>query len=475
MASSNSSTTDDVIAFIRQNDLSYSKKNTRRDASSRVERPAKFATESLRPQGNSSQSKITTRSAPPKKENQGVTKDTTLPDSVVKPFHPSLIGHGVITDAVISNLVIARAKIINVDPSIPTCAYEPPGGGYGPNPHCNRSSTNFWTSQPAAAEAVAEFCKNGRGLGSSSSEFQRYTDGSANDLTLQITYYNDLVLTKDQCTEAFMAIVDGCDGNDPDNPGNLKHGGLLNYAGGADNGAIVEFVPNVGKTQKWCNDVTTTTYMDRNELAAEIPNFCAYATNPKVPNKGNPAAEYDMTNQNHVSLKINYPPSSNDEHRASDCESAMKILNDGCYGQDAYHYNPSNYKHGGQIVIDGHILYTVQPLSNNTVTSGSNYGTCDPNKQVLGTTGQGGKLIDKPTLQYCLGSNGNARHAPGNEVDCSGMVTFYLWQQDWLSVSDCHAACSNCLSSAINSGATAANCDAWAGSAHCWEGFYVKS
>ena len=54
-----------------------------------------------------------------------------------------------------------------------------------------------------------------------------YNQGTAEWLELRIDFNaaSDITISTQECRAFFDTIIDGCDGNNPDNPFNFKHGG----------------------------------------------------------------------------------------------------------------------------------------------------------------------------------------------------------------------------------------------------------
>ena len=422
-----------------------------------------------------------------------------VPVALIKPFHPTYAGHQLISATNLGLLVYGRAKTLNVDPTKTggNCAKNPPPGSGSGTPNCNTMSsgtwkaTDKWVSQEAAAAAVAQFCKGGKsasGIPSGDLQAGKYYQqqgfygGTANDLQLVVTYYENANIDEKTCSDRFLTIVNGCDvpsGNT--NPQNLKYGGTLDYQSGKSGGVIFAFNPNsnkVGGVQTFCNDDDTNTFMDPDILSQNAKDFCSYITTPSdsltASGVNQPSQTYNKGTINEVGLSANWP-AAGFPPTLSDCQSALGPLNGGC-NIPGGGKNPSNFKHGGHIVLDTERLFSVAPKSNNTVTDGTNFGHISQPKTIKGDKGQNGKAIDKPTLQKCLRGLQGGDWTGDNGADCAGMVTFYIGHRSgWNSVSDCYNACSNGVSQMIDQGNAATNCDAFSGFTACWMGYYIKT
>lgn len=271
-----------------------------------------------------------------------------------------------------------------------------------------------------------------------------YFAGTDNYLTLSVFWQSTQGLTSlhpDQCQRYFAEIVNGCDGNDPArNSQNLEFGGTCQTLGGLE----LRFQPNVGKPQKKCYGENTNAFLDGGILAANIAVFCRDNIGRSATGGGWTSVTmlFNRGTQNEVTLNAKWPGGTSTSFEA--CNSAMNLINSGCDIPSNDGINPDDFKHGGERYVGG-VFYTIVPAKNNTITDGSNFGTCDLSKQRLGTTGIHDQPIDKPAMQVCLAANGNA----WGEKLCNAAVNFYIsGLNSWKSVHDCQDACKNCLSAA---------------------------
>lgn len=505
-ASTDPAGNDDLLMFIRKNGISYNGKKRRSTSLARVRRSS--LPDAALSRRNSQAADLSVRDAAAQTTATSGTSqkigtintqlNAVAPDSIARVFHPSSMGHQTITGPCMGLIVFHRSKTLKVDPvKPPQCA---PGGPTPPsngNPNCNSmksgqwKATDTWVSQPAAAAAVSDFCKGGKsasGIPSGDLKdgkyFQQkvYYEKTVNELQLKVTFYANLPIDELTCTSLFLSIVDGCDvPHDNINPKNLKYGGTIDHKGGKNGGAFLEFNP-AGKgagadPQQFCNDNDTPTFLDAGVLNDNIRDFCNWISTAS-PNDLNtngpsqPAKTYNDNSPNRVTLSAKWPLTGF-RPTSGMCSEALNPLNGGCNVPNRDKgINPANKKHGGHLVRDVEYLFSIDPLTNNTVTDGSNFGRIAQPKTEKGDTGQGGKKIDKPTLQDCLRSWATS---DWGERDCDGMVTFYFNRNGkWDTPRDCYNACSNGVSQMIDQGNKRTNCDATAGFTNCWLGYYVK-
>ncbi|KAL9622611.1 MAG: hypothetical protein Q9160_003108 [Pyrenula sp. 1 TL-2023] len=485
---------DKVLMFIRKNGISYNGKRRRGLPSPQLPKlDAPVAARALA-------ADISIRAA---------QETRATPDKIARVFHPSELGHFTITGPCVALIVFHRAKVLKVDPVHPPASCDHPdlpGGGDpsdGPpsdgSPACYSMEsgqwkpTDKWVSQAAAAAAAKEYCSNGKqASGADEGDLeagkiwhaQNFYPGTVNELQLKITFYKNLKLDPPTCTKEFLQIVNGCDvPHDDVNKANLKYGGTIAYEKGKDGGAILEFNPNghgVGRApQQFCNDDDTKTFMDPTVLDSNTRDFCDWVStaptsdlNTKGPSQ--PSKTYNDGSVNKVILSAKWPLGGF-RPTVDQCHDAMFPLGGGCNIPSA-ESNPSNKKHGGQMVLDTEYFFQVAPQTNNTVTDGNVGGATGiivAAKTSQGDRGKNNKLIDKPTLQDCL-----RKYSEGHwvDTDCSGMVTFYMHRQSsWHSAKDCYKWCSNKVSQQIDQGMKTTECSAHAGFTSCWLGYNLDA
>ncbi|KAM0799576.1 hypothetical protein BDR22DRAFT_822260 [Usnea florida] len=82
------------------------------------------------------------------------------PDSIGRVVHPQQAGHALITNKILYTVAQRNAASLNM--SFPLEDLTNTGGSCSlpPNPACNGSSTNTWTSRDGGVSAVSSFCSN---------------------------------------------------------------------------------------------------------------------------------------------------------------------------------------------------------------------------------------------------------------------------------------------------------------------------
>lgn len=476
---------DDLLMYIRKNGISYNGKKRRSAPRQKFRR-------------SSDDVSIVARSSEVEVSSRDTTQNAAAPDSLARVFHPTYMGHQTIAGPCVGLIVFHRSQVLKVDPTKPPQCQpgdSPPDGA----PNCNTmksgqwKATDRWVSQPAAAAAVADYCKGGKKASGIPSgdlrdgkyfDQKTYYDRTVNQLLLKVTFFQNLEIDEPTCNKELLSIVNGCDVPSPDgkiNPKNLKYGGTIDHSGGRNGGAVLEFDPLAsgvgGNPQQFCNDNDTPTFMDAGVLDGNVRDFCNWIStaSPNDLNTDGPSQPSKVFNDNSINKVVLSAkwPIGGFRPTAGMCSDALGPLNGGCNVPrgDA---NPANKKHGGHMVMDVEYLYGIAPQTNNTVTEGTNFGRVSTGKTHPGDTGQNGKKIDKPSLQDCLRDMAN--NGWRDDVDCRGMVTFYMNRRgQWDDPKKCWDACSNGVSQMIDQGNKETNCDATAGFTDCWLGYYVKT
>ncbi|KAL8895447.1 MAG: hypothetical protein Q9207_008169 [Kuettlingeria erythrocarpa] len=102
---------------------------------------------------------------------------------------------------------------------------------------CFGVETTKWMGRDALNQAIGTFCQQAEEQGvqdkDSGSLVRNYNDGGPDQVTLSMDWPSGSSFkpSKGECTKHMAAIMDSCDGNDPDhNPLNWKHGGWKQVA-----------------------------------------------------------------------------------------------------------------------------------------------------------------------------------------------------------------------------------------------------
>lgn len=171
---------------------------------------------------------LTKRSSPSAPACDKSALSGLLPDGIGKIFHPSNIGHEAIASYVTWAIANARAGILGI--ASPACTIVDELKCF------QDSGSKSYASAYSLYSNTADFCNkaipdlNSRSTGEQFS--YEYNTGTLDDVVFTVTKDSGATtLDKNACNAAINRILDGCDGNDPNNPMNWKFGG--NYINGA--------------------------------------------------------------------------------------------------------------------------------------------------------------------------------------------------------------------------------------------------
>jgi hypothetical protein len=145
-------------------------------------------------------------------------------DGIGKIFHPNELGHEVIASFALNAVREGRSKVLGI--SAPACELPT-----GPTCYQTKGSTAYASSY-ALYSNTAAFCsevKSKHPINTKNWEYSvTYNKGTVDENTFKISLSNDATaFNEGQCNKAVNVILDGCDGNDPENPLNWKFGGEL--------------------------------------------------------------------------------------------------------------------------------------------------------------------------------------------------------------------------------------------------------
>lgn len=143
-----------------------------------------------------------------------------LPDSFGKFFHPNEIGHETITAFAIETMINTRAEVLGLDS--PSCAIDDEFKCW------QKDGRKGYANSARMNENYKDFCdqvdppENTVGWKSDKS----YHPGTPDEHSFHLELSSEAsTFDKDECLESFDRIINGCDGNDPENPMNWKFGG----------------------------------------------------------------------------------------------------------------------------------------------------------------------------------------------------------------------------------------------------------
>ncbi|KAI1274942.1 SGNH hydrolase-type esterase domain-containing protein [Xylaria sp. FL0933] len=153
---------------------------------------------------------------------QGDAKYASLPVTWNRIMHPKGSGYKEMSNAVIDEVLKHGAAAGPVDPHYPQGL------------HCTGKETNMFLSRDDLSNNIAAFCKDAAAQknhdSNSGSIIRNYNSGTRYEVRLSIDWPQLLDISKDMeanCLRNMDIIMDGCDGGDPSNPLDWKHGGTL--------------------------------------------------------------------------------------------------------------------------------------------------------------------------------------------------------------------------------------------------------
>lgn len=144
-----------------------------------------------------------------------------LPDSFGKLFHPNELGHETIASFALAKGIDLRAKVLGQDSE--TCAVTDEFKCW------QKEGRKGYATADKMNENIEKFC--GKDINAPSHELgwrrdHTYFKGTPDEHTFVLQLGEQVGdFYKENCVESFKRIVNGCDGNDPENPLNWKFGG----------------------------------------------------------------------------------------------------------------------------------------------------------------------------------------------------------------------------------------------------------
>ncbi|KAJ5561370.1 esterase family protein [Penicillium sp. DV-2018c] len=145
-----------------------------------------------------------------------------IPDDIGKNFHPNELGHYTIASWALQTAIDVRAEWLDYDP--PSCEMVDEFECYGSD-----DSRRAYASEPRLNEKLKDFCddvKDNHPDEDGWSWSKKYDEGTPDEteFKMQLEDTTDS-FNHDTCVESMQRIVNGCDGNDPNNPMDWKFGG----------------------------------------------------------------------------------------------------------------------------------------------------------------------------------------------------------------------------------------------------------
>jgi hypothetical protein len=89
------------------------------------------------------------------------------------------------------------------------------------------------------------------------------------EINVTHTNPNSFTITSEQCSTLLYRVLDSCDGLNPNNPNNLKHGGSIEHPAGA----ILSITPKTG-IQPYCNTYKTGKWNNINLGISVAASLC---------------------------------------------------------------------------------------------------------------------------------------------------------------------------------------------------------
>jgi hypothetical protein len=129
----------------------------------------------------------------------------------------------------------------------------------GIDPNCNGIGTLNYFDRNVAAGNIDYFYS------------QPFNEGTSNWLEINVTHTNpnSFTINSEQCSTLLYRVLDGCDGLNPDNPYNLKHGGSIEHPAGT----ILSITPKTG-IEPYCNTYKTGKWIDISLGVSVATSFC---------------------------------------------------------------------------------------------------------------------------------------------------------------------------------------------------------
>jgi hypothetical protein len=144
-----------------------------------------------------------------------------LPDWVGKNFHPNELGHYTIASFALQTLVDTRAAVLDLEP--PSCQIQDKFTCW------QKEGSRAYASAARLNEDHLDFCDHQvkRPTGATGWTFSKiYHEGTPDETEFKITVAEPSTnYDRNVCRDRLWAVINNCDGNDPENPMNWKFGG----------------------------------------------------------------------------------------------------------------------------------------------------------------------------------------------------------------------------------------------------------
>jgi len=140
---------------------------------------------------------------------------------------------------------------------------------------CNGLGTPFFMNRDTAVSEIqiSGFCYGGIATGIIDYGHNNVEDRVLNYTVVRTPNAVDRQdISQDQCNALLLQILDNCDGNSPDNPGNYKHGGSITFQG------WTIYLTPMKRVDPWCNSANTnpspTKWVSRDNAVQASTDLC---------------------------------------------------------------------------------------------------------------------------------------------------------------------------------------------------------
>ncbi|CAG8976217.1 hypothetical protein HYALB_00010763 [Hymenoscyphus albidus] len=142
-------------------------------------------------------------------------------------------------------------------------------------PICNGIATQNWIQRDIGSMSIESYCSS-QGSSVPAGEKREATYNSGVDqLFISTHYLTEAAVSPGLCKLLLYKVLDDCDSGNPDNPGNWKHGGSIDY----QKVATVFFIPQ-GSPQPYCNPYGSppgsAPWVDIGVGVDAVNQFCGY-------------------------------------------------------------------------------------------------------------------------------------------------------------------------------------------------------
>ncbi len=305
----------------------------------------------------------------------------SLLDGWKKVFHPRPLGHSIIANLVLYKMTEARARSLDLPvpeevATVDTCSTidwdegededeaeddEPAGK------QCNGPSSRPWMSQPAAEDAIKQFCGDDQNLqGKPDTTTEKEYFGDSNEaVTISIDWTTNKRMPKGTCESRFQELIDDCDRDEDETH---KRGGTW---GDKDYGAL-RLSPQVEGDHVKVNcfdgapsdddDITSAgSYVTGSIVRQNIDEFCEkYATKSLEAGPRGFGEWYNKDTFDALSLSLDWKLRDTSDKASislskAECTDGFDRLIDRCGGNDAKE-NPMGWVYGG-VFMDNEVFF----------------------------------------------------------------------------------------------------------------------